>query len=232
MRRRGVCDCLGDDELAQAADLSRRLVYRAGQTLTPEGLAPAGAGGDGAPGGCVFNVRSGMARLARTLPDGRRQIVGFALPGDFIGFDPAARPVCAVEAVTDMAVCAFSRRAFLALAGRLPHMGRRLHELAVEELACAREQMVLLGRRTAEERLACFLLLLDRRWAEIAGGRVRQQPETPLPMSRRDIADYLGLTIETVSRTFRRLAQQQALVITPAGVRIRDPERLRELAAL
>jgi len=177
--------------------------------------------------GSVFNVTEGIVRLYKSLPDGRRQIVGFALPGDFLGLALMDRYSVAAEAVTDVKVCRFARPAFLAYVDGRPHLLRRLHEFAGHELSLAQDQMLLLGRRTAEEKVAAFLLNLQTRYGRIGTASVT----VPLPMSRQDIADYLGLTIETVSRTLTRLAREKALLIVPDGIRLLSADRLEKLAA-
>lgn len=177
--------------------------------------------------GSVFNVTDGIVRLYKSLPDGRRQIVGFALPGDFLGLALMDRYGVAAEAVTDVTACRFSRSAFLTYIDGRPHLLRRLHEFAGHELSLAQDQMLLLGRRSAEEKVAAFLLNLQTRYARIGTTSVN----VPLPMSRQDIADYLGLTIETVSRTLTKLAREKALLVVPDGVRLLQTGRLEQLAA-
>ncbi|MDB5500487.1 MAG: nitrogen fixation protein FixK, partial [Tardiphaga sp.] len=108
----------------------------------------------GALAGSVFNVTEGMVRLYKSLPDGRRQIVGFAMPGDFLGLALMDRYGVAAEAITPVKVCRFARPAFVAYVEGKPHLLRRLHEFAGHELSLAQDQMLLLGRRTAEEKVA------------------------------------------------------------------------------
>jgi CRP/FNR family transcriptional regulator len=124
-------------------------------------------------------------------------------------------------------VCRFVRSAFSAFVDDKPHLLRRLHEFAGHELSLAQDQMLLLGRRSADEKLAAFLLNLQARYGRIGSTSVL----VPLPMSRQDIADYLGLTIETVSRTFTKFARDKLLVIVPDGIRILAKDRLDQLAA-
>src|SRR5215475_7189123 len=176
----------------------------------------------GALAGSVFNLTEGMVRLYKSLPDGRRQIVGFALPGDFLGLALQDRYGVAAEAINQVRVCRFVRSAFVTFVDDKPHLLRRLHEFAGHELSLAQEQMLLLGRRAAEEKVAAFLLNLQARYGRIGAMSVT----VPLPMSRQDIADYLGLTIETVSRTMTKLAREKALVIVPDGIRMLDKPRL------
>jgi len=181
----------------------------------------------GALAGSVFNVTEGMVRLYKSLPDGRRQIVGFALPGDFLGLALQDRYGVAAEAVTQVRVCRFARSAFSSFVDGKPHLLRRLHEFAGHELSLAQDQMLLLGRRSADEKVAAFLLNLQARYGRIGATSVM----LPLPMSRQDIADYLGLTIETVSRTFTKFARDKLVVIVPDGVRLLARDRLDRLAA-
>lgn len=124
-------------------------------------------------------------------------------------------------------MCRFSRPAFLSYVDGKPHLLRRMHEFAGHELSLAQDQMLLLGRRNADEKVAAFLLNLQARYARIG----QKSVTVPLPMSRQDIADYLGLTIETVSRTLTKLAKEKALVVVPDGVRLLSMERLDALAA-
>ncbi len=212
-----VCGALDASELA---DLERISVVRhfPAQTMLFD---------QGALAGGVFNVTEGMVRLYKSLPDGRRQIVGFALPGDFLGLALMDRYGVAAEAVTPVRVCRFARAAFLAYVDGKPHLLRRLHEFTGHELSLAQDQMVLLGRRSAAEKIAAFLLNMQTRYGRIGANSVT----VPLPMSRQDIADYLGLTIETVSRTVTKLAREKALVVVPDGVRLLSVERLNHLAA-
>ena len=126
-----------------------------------------------------------------------------------------------------MTACQFSRKHFSDFLDTHPHLLRRLHAFASHELSIAQEQMVILGRRTAEEKVVAFLIGLRNRWSRINGSTVN----VPLPMTRQDIGDFLGLTIETVSRMFTKLAKQKSLVITPDGVRLLEPARLEAIAA-
>lgn len=181
----------------------------------------------GALAGSVFNVTEGVVRLYKSLPDGRRQIMGFALPGDFLGLALMDRYGVTAEAVTTVKACRFMRSSFVSYIDGKPHLLRRLHEFAGHELSLAQEQMLLLGRKTAEEKVAAFLINLQTRYGRIGPMSVT----VPLPMSRQDIADYLGLTIETVSRTLTKLAREKAILIVPDGVRLLSAEKLDQLTA-
>jgi CRP/FNR family transcriptional regulator len=176
----------------------------------------------------VYSIVHGVVRLYKLLPDGRRQIVGFALPGDFLGLALADGYGFCADAVTAVSACRFSRDHFAEFADQHPAMLRRLHDMATHELALAQQQMVLLGRRDAEEKIASFLLALQQRWARITG---RTSVTIDLPMGRQDIADFLGLTIETVSRTLNRMGRDKLLVIVPDGVRLLDAAKLERLAS-
>jgi CRP/FNR family transcriptional regulator len=212
-----VCGALEPAELDELDRLSQVKNFAAKTMLFDQG----------ALAGSVFNVTEGIVRLYKSLPDGRRQIVGFALPGDFLGLALMDRYGVAAEAVTPVRVCRFSRAQFLSYVDGKPHLLRRLHEFAGHELSLAQDQMLLLGRRTADEKVAAFLLNLQARYGRIGAMSVN----VPLPMSRQDIADYLGLTIETVSRTLTKLAREKTVVVVPDGVRLLSTDRLDQLAA-
>ena len=174
-----------------------------------------------------YNLVDGVMRLYKLLPDGRRQIVGFLLPGDFVGMTTADRHGFSADAVGPVTVCQFAKTPFARFAEDKPNLLRRMNELAVQELNQARDHMVLLGRRSAEEKVATFLVGWRDRLAELKGA----SDIVHLPMSRQDIADYLGLTIETVSRTFTKFEREGIIEIIPGGVRLRNPARAEALAA-
>lgn len=174
----------------------------------------------------VFSVSEGTVRLFRLLPDGRRQIIGFAIKGDFLGTAMSDRHEYTAEAVDTIKVCRIPRLAFQSMLDEKPHLLKKLHEIAGREIHTSQDQIVLLGRKNAEERVAAFLLSYRERLARVFTLSVH----IPLPMSRQDIADYLGLTIETVSRTISKLARDKLLVVVPDGIRILDLDRLTQLS--
>jgi CRP/FNR family transcriptional regulator len=214
-----VCAALEADELQRLESLAQPACYPAKETLFIQGE----------PADAVYNVTAGVVRLYKLLPDGRRQIVGFALPGDFLGLALRDSYGFSADAIEPVVACRFARGAYSTLVDEKPHLLRRLHDFATHELTLAQDQMMLLGRRTAEEKLVSFLLSLRDRWAKLYGGRMSATVQ--LPMSRQDIADFLGLTIETVSRTFTKLAKDKTLLIVPNGVRLLNLERMETLAA-
>ena len=175
----------------------------------------------------LFTLYAGWAFRYKTLSDGRRQILNFLLPGDFLGLSMSDKYRFSAEAVDDVTACRFDRTKFNRLLDSYPSLLRRLHQAASSELNLAQDHMVLLGRRNAEQRLAAFVLSLRDRLKRLGGSPVT----VPLAMSRQDIADYLGLTIETVSRTVTSLAASRTLLVVPGGVRIMDAAKLEALAA-
>jgi CRP/FNR family transcriptional regulator, anaerobic regulatory protein len=217
VRNVSVCAALDVSELGALEALAEDVHFAAKETITLQGEAAAS----------VYNVVEGTVRLYRLLPDGRRQIVGFLLPGDFMGLALSDHYAFSADAVDPVTACRFSRCAFTALTDEKPHLLRRLHEAATHELALAQDHMVLLGRRTAEEKVAAFLVVLRDRRRRLGGGAIT----IPLSMTRSDIADYLGLTIETVSRTISKLARTKAILVVPDGIRLLDLGRLEALAA-
>lgn len=211
-----ICAALETDELYALEALAQQVGLASKATLFLQDQ----------PAEAVYNVTEGVVRLYKLLPDGRRQIVGFALPGDFLGLAMADRYGFCADAVGAVTACRFSREAFSGLLDEKPHLFRRLHEFTTHELSLAQDQMVVLGRRTADEKIASFLIGLRNCWARLTRASVTVR----LPMSRRDIADFLGLTIETVSRTLNRFARERTILIVPDGVRLLDQQRLEQLA--
>lgn len=216
VRHLSVCNALEPQELEGLNRVGRTVHFSAKSTLFEQDE----------PADTVYNITGGSVRLYKLLPDGRRQIVGFALPGDFLGLAMSDRNVFSADALESVTTCHFSRANFSDLLDEKPHLLRRLHSIASHELSLAQDQMVLLGRRTAEEKIAAFLMGLRARWGRINGANVH----VPLPMTRQDIGDFLGLTVETVSRMLTRFARDKIIVIVPDGVRLLDLPRLEALA--
>jgi CRP/FNR family nitrogen fixation transcriptional regulator len=170
-----------------------------------------------------YRVVAGTVRTCRLLADGRRHVAGFHSAGDFFGIEGLPLRSMSAEAVGEVIVMRYPRKAIERLADADPALARRLREMAFEGLAEAQERMLLLGRKTAPERVASFLL-------EVAQ-KAHRQRRVELPMSRYDIADYLGLTIETVSRSLSALKRAGAIALpTIHLVELVDRESL-ELAA-
>ena len=174
----------------------------------------------------IYEIVRGMLRLVKLLPDGRRQITGFLSAGHLLGLAPEGVSVYTAEAVTEVTLCRYGRAAFERLIDEVPGFARRLLDVTSHELRAAQDQMLLLGRKTAAEKVASFILLLAERQN---GERAR---EMDLLMTRGDIADYLGLTIETVSRTMTKLKNDGLIaLLAPTRIEIRDRGQLAELAA-
>lgn len=182
---------------------------------------------EGEPAANVFSLVSGTVKLSKLLGDGRRQIVGFRFPGDFFGFSPDASYGYTAEAVVPTSLCRFPEVRLMQLRQTNPHLEHRLLDRMVAELHYAQDQMLLLGRMTAREKLCHFLLMLSQR-AEMRGAPTQR---VALPMSRLDVADYLGLTIETVSRTLTSLKKADIIALGEPGiVDLLDIARLKRIA--
>jgi CRP/FNR family transcriptional regulator len=174
----------------------------------------------------IYEVVRGLLRLYKLLPDGRRQITGFLSAGHLLGLAPEGVCVYTAEAITEVTLCRYKRAAFDRLIDDVPGFARRLLAVASHELCAAQNQMLLLGRKAATEKVASFLLLMADQQGSNDEGAV------DVPMTRSDVADYLGLTVETVSRTLTKLRQDELIALpTPARIEILDRNRLEELAA-
>jgi len=213
----GICASLDGIEMREFEHLARRVHFSSCETVfAQEDMTTS-----------VYNLLEGIMRLYRLLPDGRRQIVGFALPGDFLGMTISGRHGFSADSIGPVTVCRFARDPFARFVEDKPHLLRRITELAVRELSWARDHMVLLGRRSAQEKVATFLIGWRDRLVQLRG----PSATVPLPMSRQDIADYLGLSIETVSRTFTKLQRERVIDIMPGSIYLLNPARAEALAA-
>ncbi len=167
---------------------------------------------EGEPNDALFVVVQGSFRLTKHLEDGRRQVTGFLFPGDFAGLRPTPANAYAAEALEDSLVCTFPHSFLDTIAADSPGVKDRLIARGQTEYHKAQDHILLLGRKTAQERVAAFIEMLDKAIGEDGGEDTRF---VPLPMSRQDIADYLGLRLETLSRIMGALKKQG--VIREAG---------------
>lgn len=222
VRNRAICAGLLPAELDVLGRLGRKLVVERGQTIVWEGEESL----------IVANVIAGVLKVAMSMPDGREQIVGVVFPSDFIGRPFGKDSPYSVTALTDAELCVFTRSAFDSFAREHPELEHRLLRRTLEELDRAREGMLMLGKKSAAERIASLLLEMSTRLAEQG---CHADPEAlnrfELPLDRQQIGDLLGLTIETVSRQFTRL-KAEGLIDLPdrKHVIINDRSRLTDLA--
>jgi CRP/FNR family transcriptional regulator len=197
VRHRALCGALTNEEIGYLNQISRQRVIPSGQTILSDHERP----------DYFANVIRGVVKLTKTLPDGRQQIVGLQFPSDFLGRPFGAHTSFFAEAATDVELCCFPKTQFEGLMQRFPGIEHRLFEHTLDELDSAREWMLLLGRKTAAEKVASFLLMIARRITQVgckaAPGVAEARFE--LPLTRADMGDYLGLTIETVSRQITKL---------------------------
>lgn len=214
IRERAVCAYCDGDEIAKLDAMKAYRDVEAGRDIIAAGEDCAQVG----------SIVKGVVKLTKSLPDGRTQMVGLLFPGDFVGHPTRAAAEFDATAATDVTLCLFKRGPFEALLRATPHLEQRLLEMTLTELDAAREWLLLLGRKTARERIASFLLMLARRAAGVGRERdVVGAVECDLPLSRGEMAAYLGLTIETVSRHMTRLRADGVIDFDNArAVRIPD----------
>ncbi|MFW5681005.1 MAG: Crp/Fnr family transcriptional regulator [Pseudomonadota bacterium] len=208
---------LSSSELQQLHAMSSQKVFEPGELIVEEDATVRQ----------VANVLSGTIKLFKLLPDGRQQITGFLFGGDFLGPMLSGEYATFAEAVTRVELCLFEQDRLREQMDAWPHLERRLFEDATATLDRALDWMLLLGRKTAAERVASFFVMM----ADRVGSRDDVEVQVEVPMSRSDIADYLGLTMETVSRQISNLKRQGLIESAGAhGVSIRDLPALRRLA--
>lgn len=218
IRYRAVCSTCDTEELTKLEDIKYYRSYDAGQPIMFEGDEMH----------FVASVVSGAATLSRSLPDGRIQMVGLMLPSDFIGSPGRTTVGFDVTAIQKVTLCCFRRKPFEAIVATTPHIGERLLEMTLNELDVAREWMMLLGRKTAREKITFLLALIARRTADLHLTKVSDGLEFEMPMSREAMSNYLGLTIETVSRQMTALRKDGIIILTGTrDIQIPDMARLK-----
>ena len=221
IRHRAVCARCETDELKKLEEIKYYKTYEAGQTLIWSGDRM----------DFVASVVSGIATLTQTMEDGRTQMVGLLLPSDFVGRPGRDSAAYNVTATTDLLMCCFRKRPFEEMMLATPHIGQRLLEMTLDELDAAREWMLLLGRKTAREKIASLLAIVARRDASLKLKTTSGRMIFDLPLTREAMADYLGLTLETVSRQISALKRDGVIELQgKRHVTVPDFDRLLEEA--
>jgi CRP/FNR family transcriptional regulator len=221
IRHRAVCARCEPDELKRLEEIKYYRSFEAGQTVVWSGDRM----------DFVGSVVSGIATLTQTMEDGRRQMVGLLLPSDFVGRPGRNVASYDVTAVTDLVMCCFRAKPFEALMRSIPSIGQRLLEMTLDELDAAREWMLVLGRKTAREKIASLILIIARRDASLKLRDRTGAIRVDLALTREAMADYLGLTLETVSRQISALRKDGVIELEgKRHVLIPDFDRLIEEA--
>lgn len=221
IRERAICCHASDDELERLNSVKYYRTYAPGQEIVAAGEQT----------GAIGSVVEGVVSLSKTMMDGRRQMVGLMFPSDFIGRPNS--PVAPYDAVsvTPVKLCLFSRQQFERILRETPSVEQRLLEITLDELDAARDWMLLLGRKTAREKIATFLSILARRSAALMAAPSVDGLTFELPLTREAISDYLGLTIETVSRQITALRKAGVIeMVDSRRVRVPDFTRLLDAA--
>ena len=217
IRYNAVCSTCEPDELIALEQIKYYRSFSAGQTIFFAGDALE----------FVASIVTGVSSLTRTMPDGRVQMVGLLLPGDFMGRPNRDTIDCDVVAETDVRLCCFRRKPFEAMIRDTPHVGQRLLEMTLDELDAAREWMLVLGRKTAREKIASLLYMIAVRLQSLKPALAAQTAFT-LPITRETMANYLGLTIETVSRQMSSLKKDGVIAFDDRrDIRVPDLEALK-----
>nr|WP_294914854.1 Crp/Fnr family transcriptional regulator [uncultured Neokomagataea sp.] len=220
-RQFSICDAIDEADLGILSRESSKMTVPTGRGFIEEGEEARD----------FFVVTDGTIRLFTLLPDGRRQVTGFAERGSFLGLAAEDRYAFGAEALTPTHLCRFPHVAMERLTERFPHLENRLRREASRELARSQARMTLLGRKSAQERLASFIIERIGCHHRVTGSDNTTDLSLTLPMPRSDIADYLGLTIETVSRAFSLFKREGLINIHGiTHIDVLRPERLLRIA--
>ena len=200
----GVCAVLDGEARAELLRLSRKKAVPAHHAVFR----------DGDPADHYYNITSGVVKLVKTLADGHQHIVGLLYPTDFMGQSLNRSHTYSAESATDVELCVYARAPFEQFLTLHPELERQIFHMTIRELDLCRDWTLLLGRKCSYERVAGFLLMMARRAPR------KPNPVKPdncahfeLPFTRAEMADYLGLTLETVSRQFSQLKKRQVIAL-------------------
>ena len=217
IRHQAVCARCEADELERLDSIKYYRSYEAGQPIV----------WSGDPMDFVASVVTGVASLTQTMEDGRTQMVGLLLPSDFLGRPGRQHAPYDVTAVSNLTLCCFRRKPFENMLGSTPHVSQRLLEMTLDELDSAREWMLILGRKTAREKIASLLVIIARRDFRLHLSDSLKTPKFELPLTREAMANYLGLTLETVSRQMSALRKSGVISLEGSRtVHVPDFDRL------
>ncbi|ROT97766.1 transcriptional regulator FnrL [Histidinibacterium lentulum] len=216
IRHRAVCANCDADELRLLEEIKYYRTYESGHPIIWAGDEMS----------FVASVVRGAATLSQTMEDGRTQMVGLLLASDFIGRPGRETSAYDVTAVSEVTLCCFRRRPFEKLMHSTPHIAQRLLDMTLDELDAAREWMLILGRKTAREKIASLLAIVARRELSIGLTKPVGPVMVDLPLTREAMADYLGLTLETVSRQVSAL-KREGIIVLHGKRRIEVPDMAR-----
>ncbi len=213
-----LCAGLGDELLPHLCSRSVQKHLKKGETLFYEGDAA----------NSVFNIKEGVMRIVRLGEDGRRQVLAFLGHGDYLGHTNKTNFTYSAEALTDVELCQFQRSSIESLSQKIPEFDKQFYKLTACLIDDMTDLLFMIGRKNALERVASFLMGMSDKLKKNGSNRC---DELWLPMSRIDIADYLGLTLETVSRSISRLKKDGLINVTHAHyITINDHEALGALS--
>ncbi|AKH99796.1 cAMP-binding protein [Hoeflea sp. IMCC20628] len=219
-RHKGVCGALSPDQLISLSKHATRRHVESGSELIGQSQETAN----------YANIIAGVVKLTKMMADGRQQIVGLQFAPDFLGRPFRAASDITADAATDVNLCSFPKTVIDRMIKDTPELERKLLEQTLNELDEARDWMLTLGRKTAAEKVASFLLLIA---SNIDPESDADSARFALPLSRSDIADFLGLTIETVSRQMTGLRKDGIILIgSSRHVEVPDLAKLAERASL
>ena len=217
-RHISLCNVLDADELKEFSKISTDFQKTARQVICSEAENA----------DYIYNIRSGAVRISKMLSDGRRQITSFLFTGDFFGLSCKDKYSFTAEAITDVDICRFTRAKITESFQEFPALGERAFDITRTELDSTHAQMLLLGRKNAKERLCSFLMTMQKKSGRLDG---QNNNEIDIPMSRTDIADFLGLTVETISRQFTNLHKLGLIELDGAHkVFLKNPDALATLS--
>ena len=216
IRSYSFCRCLHDDQLKVFSEISDEKEFRDKQTIFLQQ----------GPSRHLYNITKGNIKIYKLLSDGRIQIIGFLYPGDFFGSYKKGKYNYSSEAIGNVRLCVFRQEVLDEYLEKNMNLSKELLHITSHELTLAQDRMGVLGKMNANERVAKFILNISDQRARIGW----QDNPVSLPMTRQDIADYLGLTLETVSREITRFKTSNLIkAMTSKQIFISDREKLTNL---
>lgn len=224
VRRDGICAALETEALSELLRLSRQKTFPAHREIFRDGdLAD-----------YYYNITGGIVKLVKTLADGHQHIVGLLYPTDFMGQSLNRHHTYAAESATDVELCIYPRSPFEAFLRSHPELEREIFHMTIRELDLCRDWTLLLGRKCSYERVAGFLLMMAARAPKRGcAHQLKNCVHFELPFTRAEMADYLGLTLETVSRQFSLLKKKRVIDLPSSrDIIIPDIERLSGVARM